>query len=187
MTGERITITLKCQRCRRHFSAARRSRKTCSDACRAALYRRRRRKSVHFRSKRHDWGTPQWLFDQLDAEFRFTLDVCATESNAKCERFFTPRDDGLSQPWQGACWMNPPYGASIGRWMHKALDESRKGATVVCLVPARTDTAWWHACAVHGEIRYIQGRLRFDGAESSAPFPSAVIVFRAARLARIAS
>ena len=135
-------------------------------------------KNVHFRSQRHDWETPQFLFDGLNAEFGFELDVCATVENAKCKRYFSEEDDGLSQTWEGVCWMNPPYGREIGRWMRKAFGSARDGATVVCLVPARTDTAWWHKYAARGEIRYLRGRLKFNGAENSAPFPSAIVIFR---------
>ena len=127
------------------------------------------------------WGTPQDFFDVLDAEFGFTLDVCASEWNHKCDRFFTEEDNGLLQVWDGVCWMNPPYGREIGKWMAKAVVPWRRGATVVCLVPARTDTAWWHDYAMLGEVRFLRGRLKFvslDGVKSSAPFPSAVVVFR---------
>lgn len=124
------------------------------------------------------WATPQDFFDKLNAEFGFTLDVCASPENAKCERYFTKADDGLAQEWTGVCWMNPPYGREIGHWMRKALESSATGATVVCLVPARTDTAWWHDCAMHGEIRFIRGRLKFGGHKNSAPFPCAVVIFR---------
>lgn len=123
------------------------------------------------------WATPQAFFDVMNREFGFTLDVCATAENAKCSRYYTTSDDGLSQPWTGVCWMNPPYGREIGRWMKKAYEASRHGATVVCLVPARTDTAWWHDYAVKGETRFLKGRLRFGEAKNSAPFPSAIIVF----------
>jgi phage N-6-adenine-methyltransferase len=128
-----------------------------------------------------EWGTPQAFFDELNAEFGFTLDVCADDWNHKCDRFFTKRDDGLAQVWSGVCWMNPPYGREIGAWMAKAVEAWRGGAVVVCLVPARTDTAWWHDYAMLGEIRFIRGRLKFeavDGVKSSAPFPSAVVVYR---------
>lgn len=134
--------------------------------------------AVHFSSATDMWATPQDFFDALNAEFGFTLDVCATADNAKCARFYTQTDDGLSQPWEGVCWMNPPYGRTIGRWMRKAYESSQQGATVVCLVPARTDTAWWHDYAVKGEVRFIRGRLKFGGSKNSAPFPSAVVVFR---------
>lgn len=139
--------------------------------------------SIHFRSDRDDWPTPQSLFDGLDQEFGFELDVCATEENAKCRWFFSPADDGLVQAWAPAvCFCNPPYGREIGRWLAKGFNESLLGATVVCLVPSRTDTKWWHRYARRGEIRYMKGRIRFEGAEHSAPFPSAVVIFRPPRL-----
>lgn len=134
--------------------------------------------SVHFKSDVHTWETPIELFRRLDAEFRFDLDVCALPATAKCDRYFTPTDNGLAQRWEGVCWMNPPYGRQIGHWMRKAFEESERGCTVVCLVPARTDTEWWHEYALRGEIRFLRGRLRFGEATSSAPFPSAIIIFR---------
>ncbi|MGE3310918.1 MAG: DNA N-6-adenine-methyltransferase [Limisphaerales bacterium] len=138
------------------------------------------RSSVHFSSKTDEWPTPQWLFDALDREFGFTLDPCSTDANAKCPRHFTRAEDGLRQSWAGeTVFMNPPYGEQIGRWMakaHHAAVEER--ATVVCLVPARTDTKWWHAFAMKHEIRLLRGRLRFGEASASAPFPSAVVVMR---------
>lgn len=133
--------------------------------------------NVHFSSKTDLWETPLWFFEQLDAEFNFQTDVCAIPENAKCKKFFTPEMDGLSQTWRGVCWMNPPYGRDIGRWMKKAFESSRGGATVVCLVPARTDTAWWHEYAMKGEIRFHRGRLKFGGHTNAAPFPSAVVIF----------
>lgn len=129
-------------------------------------------------SQKHDWETPQPFFDALDAEFGFTLDVCATHETAKCERYFTPIEDGLSQPWSGICWCNPPYGREIALWVRKAYEESQRGCTVVCLLPARTDTGWWHDHVMRGEIRFIRGRLRFSGSKINAPFPNAVVVFR---------
>ena len=137
------------------------------------------RLAVHFSSGTDLWATRKEDFDLLDEEFGFDIDVCAVASNAKCERYFSPQDDGLSQPWTGVCWMNPPYGRTIGLWVAKAYAESRRGATVVCLVPARTDTAWWHEYVMEAsEIRLVRGRLKFGTAENSAPFPSAVVVFR---------
>lgn len=121
------------------------------------------------------------LFRMLDAEFGFELDVCATPDNAKCATYFSPEVNGLRQQWRGVCWMNPPYGNAIGDWMAKAYLSSLEGATVVCLVPARTDTQWWHGFAMRGEIRFLQGRLRFGGGQNSAPFPSAIVVFRPKR------
>jgi phage N-6-adenine-methyltransferase len=133
---------------------------------------------VHFSSKTDLWETPQNTFDALAVEFGpFDLDVCATSENAKCQRYYTREDDGLAQSWEGVCWMNPPYGREIKAWMRKAYEASRNGATVVCLVPARTDTAWWHDYAMKGQIRFLRGRLKFGGAANSAPFPSEVVVF----------
>jgi phage N-6-adenine-methyltransferase len=129
-----------------------------------------------FTSKTPEWSTPQDFFDRLDSEFKFTTDVCATEENAKCNRFYSPEQDGLSMEWEGVCWMNPPYGRTIAAWMLKAYSYGMKGGTVVCLVPARTDTLWWHSFAMLGEIRYVRGRLKF-GKGGSAPFPSAVVIF----------
>jgi phage N-6-adenine-methyltransferase len=134
-----------------------------------------------FSSERHDWETPDELFGQLDAEFGFDLDVCATAANTKCRHFFSPEMNGLNQSWRGICWMNPPYGSALPAWMAKAYVSSLEGATVVCLVPARTDTRWWHDFAMRGEIRLIRGRVRFGEAHSSAPFPSAIVVFRPKR------
>lgn len=137
------------------------------------------RNTVHFSSLSDEWPTPQWLFDALDAEFRFTLDPCATHANAKCHRHYTKIEDGLRQNWgEETVFMNPPYGRLVGRFMAKAYESATAGATVVCLVPARTDTRWWHTYAMKGEIRLLQGRLKFDGARNSAPFPSAIVVFR---------
>ena len=133
---------------------------------------------VHYSSVESAWETPQWLFDKLDQEFHFDLDVCATPTTTKCRKFFTPEDDGLIKAWQGRCWMNPPYGKVISKWMKKAVSEWKDGCVVVCLIPARTDTEWWHEYAMQGEIRFLRGRLRFGNAKSSAPFPSAIIVFR---------
>lgn len=135
--------------------------------------------SVHFSSETDLWATPQSFFDKCVERFGpFGLDVCASADNAKCARYFTAEQDGLAQDWRGTCWMNPPYGREIGKWMRKAYESSLSGATVVCLVPARTDTAWWHDYAVKGDIEFIRGRLKFGGSPNSAPFPSALVVFR---------
>lgn len=128
-------------------------------------------------SKTDQWATPQDLFDQLNAEFSFDVDVCASDDNAKCSRYFTEADDALAKTWSGVCWMNPPYGESIGKWVQRARESAEAGATVVCLVPARVDTAWWWDNCRYGEIRFLRGRLKFGGAETSAPFPSVVVIF----------
>jgi phage N-6-adenine-methyltransferase len=133
---------------------------------------------VHFMSERSDWETPQFLFDGLNAEFGFELDVCAAPHNAKCKQYYTATVDGLAQNWTGVCWMNPPYGREIEKWIRKAFESAENGALVVCLVPARTDTRWWHRYVLRGEIRFLKGRLKFGGSKNSAPFPSAIVIFR---------
>jgi site-specific DNA-methyltransferase (adenine-specific) len=128
-----------------------------------------------------DWATPQEFFDVLDAEFCFTLDPCCTPQTAKCREYYTFADDGLSQPWAPhIAFCNPPYGRELPRWLEKAHQESLLGATCVCLVPAYTDTAWWHDIAAQGEIRLVRNRLYFerDGERRRSPFASAVIIFR---------
>lgn len=136
--------------------------------------------AVHFSSETDDWPTPQWLFDALHAEFGFTLDPCSSHANAKCPKHFTMAENGLLQSWAGeVVFMNPPYGQAIGDWMRKAHGAAmHEGATVVCLVPSRTDTAWWHDYAMKHEVRLLRGRLKFGDATTSAPFPSAVVVMR---------
>ena len=130
-------------------------------------------------SDRMDWETPPDFFEELHREFGFTLDVCATPENAKVRRYFTPEDDGLAQDWgDNICWCNPPYGRQIGDWIRKAYEESQRAATVVLLIPARTETAYWHDYVMRGEVRFIRGRLKFVGARYNAPFPCAVVIFR---------
>lgn len=140
-----------------------------------------------FTRRRADWETPPELFRKLDREFGFTLDVCATPANAKCPTFYTAEQDGLQQPWTGVVWCNPPFGRDVDRWLSKARRASNDGATVVVLVPARTDTEWWHqevepACRVGtADVRFIRGRVPFvraDGERSRSPFPSALIIYR---------
>jgi site-specific DNA-methyltransferase (adenine-specific) len=133
-----------------------------------------------FSSKTDLWETPQDLFDKLNNEFQFTLDVCATPENAKCDKFYTEEQDGLKHPWKGTVWCNPPYGRGIGQWVRRALFASVSGSTVVMLLPARTDTKWFHDYIYkrnNVEIRFIRGRLKFGGSKNSAPFPSMVVVF----------
>lgn len=134
-----------------------------------------------FSSKKTDWATPRDFFDKLDEEFCFDLDVCADESNAKCADYFTEQDDCLIQDWSGRrCFMNPPYGRTIGKFVAKARSEAEEhGALVVCLIPARTDTAYLHdhIFGHASDIRFVRGRLKFGDGKNSAPFPSAVVVF----------
>ncbi len=134
---------------------------------------------MYHRSLTVEWATPQAFFDQLHSEFGFTLDVAAQPGNAKCPRYFTPAEDGLMQAWEGVCWLNPPYGKAIGQWIAKAAQSAQAGATVVCLVPVRTDTKWWQGYVTPGaEVRFVPGRLTFGGAANPAPFPNAVVIFR---------
>jgi phage N-6-adenine-methyltransferase len=155
-----------------------RPRKYRTDAARQKAYRKRQKVKVYHRSQRSNWGTPPEIFLPLDAEFHFTLDVCASPENAKCARYYTVADDALTQPWPGVCWMNPPYGTGIAAWIRKAYTSSLEGATVVCLVKSTTDTQWWHTYTPHAEVRWIPGRVRFVGAEAGAPFPVCVVIFR---------
>lgn len=141
--------------------------------------------TVHTSSKTVEWETPQWLFNQLDKEFHFNTDVCATPDKAKCPHFFSPTEDGLRQTWVDQCWMNPPYGRPIGKWMQKAYESAASGnATVVCLVPARTDTRWWHEYCSQAEVRFIKGRVKFGTAKAGAPFPSAIVIFKVGKDAK---
>jgi site-specific DNA-methyltransferase (adenine-specific) len=146
-----------------------------------ASAQRDKRQPVHVchSSAADEWETPPHLFAELDREFGFTLDAAASATNALCARYYTKADDALSQPWDGVVWVNPPYGKGVtGRWVRKAWEEAQRGATVVCLIPARTDTAYWHDHVLRGEIRYIRQRLRFSGTRQPAPFPSVVVIFR---------
>jgi len=136
-----------------------------------------------FTSTSGEWSTPQEFYDVLDQEFHFTLDPCATAENAKCPKFYTLEGaDGLWQSWAGErVFCNPPYGRKIWRWIEKAHAEAEAGALVVCLIPSRTDTRWWHDhCMKASEIRFVKGRLCFGDGTKRAPFPSAVVVFRPA-------
>ena len=136
---------------------------------------------VHYSSKTNEWSTPQAFFDELNKEFNFTLDPCATRENAKCTKYFTVEDDGLKQDWSNdVVFMNHPYGREIKYWVQKAYEESLKGATVVCLIPARTDTTYWHnyIFGKADDIRFIKGRLKFGGSKNPAPFPSAIIIYK---------
>lgn len=124
------------------------------------------------------WATPQDFFDALDSEFGFTLDPASTHENAKCKRHYTVEEDGLSQDWSGErVFVNPPYGRTIGLWVRKCATGG--GAITVALLPARTDTRWWHDF-IQGkaEVRFIRGRLKFGGHKNSAPFPSVVVIWR---------
>lgn len=136
---------------------------------------------VHYSSKTNEWATPQYLFDELDRDFNFTLDPCATEENAKCDKYFTNEEDGLIQDWSNdVVFMNPPYGRDIKHWIKKAYESHLQGATVVCLIPARTDTTYWHDYIFNKatDIRFLRGRVKFGDSKNSAPFPSAIVVYK---------
>lgn len=128
-------------------------------------------------SARSDWATPYKIFAALDREFHFMLDACATLESARCDRFLSA--GALDCSWgAGPVWLNPPYGRKIGEWIRKAWEESQRGVTVVCLLPARTDTSWWHNYCMRGEIRFVRGRINFDSGRGRCPFPSSIVVFR---------
>lgn len=140
-----------------------------------------------FSSHSVEWSTPGDIYHWLDEQFHFELDVCATRHNHKCPRYFTRETDGLAQSWAGACFMNPPYRV-IEPWMQKAVASARNGATVVCLIPVRSDTVWWHDTIPYAaEVWLLNGRLSFTKHDSrgnpvegtsNAAFPCAVVVFR---------
>ena len=133
--------------------------------------------NVHFSSQTNEWATPQDFFDTLNEEFNFTLDPCATKENAKCTKFYTMEDDGLSKSWDNeVVFANPPYGRSIKHWVKKASEAV--GGVVVLLIPARTDTSYFHEYIYNkAEIRFLKGRLKFGDSKNSAPFPSLVAIF----------
>lgn len=141
-------------------------------------------KDVLFKSNADEWETPQDLYDQLNEEFSFNLDPCSTEENHKAVMYFTEKENGLKQSWGGCrVFCNPPY-SKVKQWVRKAYYESHKAGTiVVMLLPARTDTKWFQDYCLHrSEIRFLRGRLRFSGAKFNAPFPSMLVIFRAAGL-----
>jgi site-specific DNA-methyltransferase (adenine-specific) len=133
---------------------------------------------ILFSSKKEDWETPQDLFDELDKEFHFTVDVASSNDNYKVKKHYTKKEDGLLQNWDNeVVWCNPPYGRQIGQWVHKAF-YSR--ANTVMLLPARTDTKWFHEYIYKKnfvKIRFLKGRLKFGNSKNSAPFPSMIVIF----------
>jgi site-specific DNA-methyltransferase (adenine-specific) len=144
-------------------------------------------RAVMFSNATDEWSTPRDLLDLIRQEYPLQLDVCADASNAAAaSRYFDKEIDGLAQDWAPwICWMNPPYGRAIGRWVKKAAEEAARGATVVCLLPSRTDTAWWHDYCQPvldgkrvGEVVFLRGRLKFGGCPNPAPFPSVIVVFK---------
>lgn len=135
---------------------------------------------VLFSSNTGEWSTPQDLFDILDHIYKFKLDPCASKSNHKTKKYYNKKQDGLSFDWckDSPVFMNPPYGREIKLWVKYAYEQALKGCIVVCLLPSRTDTIWWHEYCMKGDITFIKGRLKFSGATNCAPFPSAIVVFK---------
>ena len=141
------------------------------------------RQNLNKITSEEEWATPLELYESLDKEFHFNLDPCASESNHKCETYFTKEDNGLLKDWGGyRVFCNPPYGRSIHKWIKKAYEESLKpGTIVVLLVFAKTDTKWFHDYIHHrAEVRFLKGRVRFGDGTGNAPYPSMVVIFRAA-------
>jgi len=132
-----------------------------------------------FTSRSEEWETPNYVYLPLNSEFKFQVDVCATTENAKCKIYFDKSVDGLKSEWSPfRCWMNPPYGREISKWMKKAFTESQRGALVVCLIPSRTDTKWWHNWVMKSsEVRFVSGRINFSTSKNSAPFPSCIVIY----------
>lgn len=133
---------------------------------------------VHFSSQSNEWSTPQAFYDQLNKEFNFTLDPCATDGNAKCPKYYTQSTGGLAQSWDNeTVFCNPPYGRELKHWVKKSSEAV--GGVVVMLIPARTDTTYFHNYIYNkSEIRFIRGRLKFGDSKNSAPFPSMLVIFR---------
>lgn len=132
-----------------------------------------------FSSKSIYWETPDYVFQYAEIMYgKFELDVCANSENKKCDIFYSEDDDGLKQNWSGLCWMNPPYGKDIGLWVRKAYEESLNRCTVVCLLPVRTCTKWWHEYVIKADVLFLRGRLHFNGHKNPAPFSSAIVVFK---------
>ena len=138
--------------------------------------------SVLFSSATDQWATPKHFFDKLNEEFHFTLDPCADEFNHKCDKYFTKEQDGLIQDWSNEfVFCNPPYGRETQNWVRKCFMEVHEGGCplAVMLIPARTDTRWFHDYIYKkAEIRFVKGRLKFGDSANSAPFPSMVVIFR---------
>ena len=137
---------------------------------------------IHFSSASSDWSTPQDFFDKLNEEFHFTLDPCADVLNHKCDKYYTKEQDGLIQDWSGeSVFCNPPYGRDMPKWVQKCFNEVYAGKCrcAVMLVPARTETKWFHNYIYNkSEIRFVKGRLKFGGQKNNAPFPSMLVIFR---------
>ena len=133
---------------------------------------------TRFKSNTIEWETPDSLYHPLDCEFKFTLDVAATKANAKCNKFWTKEENGLIMPWDGVCWMNPPYGRDVPKWLKRASIEVKRGITIVALIPARTNTGWFHdLCLNIAEVRFIRGRPKFGDSDHGLPLPLAIVIY----------
>lgn len=134
-------------------------------------------KSLYSKDKQ-TWETPDDLFEKLNKEFCFRIDLCANKNNKKCETYYSEENNALLQNWFGNCWMNPPYGKGIDKWIKKAYESSLiNNAVIVCLLPVRSDTKWWHDYCMKGEIRFLNKRLKFKNSGNMATFPSAIVIF----------
>lgn len=132
-----------------------------------------------FKAKSQEYETSDNIFVPLNNEFQFTLDVAASKRNAKCIQYYTENDNGLIQNWgQNICWMNPPFGRQMKLWVEKAYRASLNGATVVCLLPVRSNTNWWHDYCMKGEIRFIRGEVKFKGQKNGLWLPLAIVIFK---------
>lgn len=137
-----------------------------------------------FSSANCEWETPPDLFEKLNRKYHFTLDAASTDANALCKEHYTREQNGLLQSWKtgGAVWCNPPYGKDIVKWVRKAWEESQTGQLIVLLIPARTDTKWFHDYVYHkAAIYFLRGRLKYGlngkQARNNAAFPSMIIVY----------
>ena len=124
-----------------------------------------------------EWSTPRWLFEEWNKKYKFTIDVCASIKNRKCDRYIDKKTDALFQKWIGTIWMNPPYGRDVIKWVRKAYRTFESGHTVVCLLPASTDTKWFHEFCLRGNVTFLRGRVKFGGSKRTAPFPSMIVEF----------
>lgn len=136
---------------------------------------------IMFSSESIEWETPIALFNKYNAIYNFNIDVCANANNTKCEKYYSVEQNGLIQTWEGNCWMNPPYGREITKWIEKAYSETKDGrCKVVALLPSRTDTKWFHDYIYHKKgvhIEFLKGRLKFGNCKNAAPFPSMIVIF----------
>lgn len=132
-----------------------------------------------YSSESSEWETPTDFFEELNAKYKFTLDPCCTKKSAKCKKFYTKKENGLIQSWRGErVFMNPPYGQEISQWVKKAWTEfyTHDRVFIVALLPARTDTKWFHDYIYRiAQIEFIKGRLKFGDSKNSAPFPSMLV------------